>query len=56
MTSDPPPQDDFVLEVRRYSAPHWPNPNRPISDAFQLIAMVTEQSAAQEGPTVIHDR
>lgn len=45
-----------MLEVKRYHAPTWPNPDRPVSSTFELVAMVKEQSAAQDGPTVVHDR
>lgn len=44
-----------MLEVKRYCAPTWPNPDRPISSTFELVAMVTKQSAAKDGPTVVHD-
>lgn len=47
-------QDDFGLEVQRYCAPSWPNPDRPISNTFEVVAMVKSQGA-KDGPTVVHD-
>ncbi|XP_077423410.1 receptor-type tyrosine-protein phosphatase zeta-like isoform X2 [Vanacampus margaritifer] len=49
-------QDDFVVEVRLYRAPRWPNPDGAISDTFLLVRLLQDETSAKEGATVLLDR
>ncbi|XP_030575866.1 receptor-type tyrosine-protein phosphatase zeta isoform X1 [Archocentrus centrarchus] len=49
------PQNNYVLEVRQYSATCWPNPDSPIRNSFDLVNTVREQSRHTQGPVIVHD-
>uniref|UniRef100_A0A665ULT1 protein-tyrosine-phosphatase n=1 Tax=Echeneis naucrates TaxID=173247 RepID=A0A665ULT1_ECHNA len=49
------PQNNYVLEVRQYSATCWPNPDSPIRNSFDVVSTVRERSRHTDGPTIVHD-
>ncbi|XP_040009012.1 receptor-type tyrosine-protein phosphatase zeta [Xiphias gladius] len=48
-------QNNYMVEVRQYSTPCWPNSDSPIRNCFDLVNTVREHSRHTEGPTVVHD-
>uniref|UniRef100_A0A4W4H2Z9 protein-tyrosine-phosphatase n=1 Tax=Electrophorus electricus TaxID=8005 RepID=A0A4W4H2Z9_ELEEL len=49
-------KDDHMLEVRCFQAPHWLNPDSPVSKTFELVHIIREESDHREGTIIVHDR
>ncbi|KAK1790278.1 hypothetical protein P4O66_014182 [Electrophorus voltai] len=49
-------KDDHMLEIRCFQAPHWLNPDSPVSKTFELVHIIREESDHREGTIIVHDR
>uniref|UniRef100_A0A8C4R3B4 protein-tyrosine-phosphatase n=1 Tax=Eptatretus burgeri TaxID=7764 RepID=A0A8C4R3B4_EPTBU len=44
------------LELKLIKCPRWPNPDGPISGAFELITIMNDEKMTSERPIIVHDQ
>uniref|UniRef100_UPI00358F74D3 receptor-type tyrosine-protein phosphatase gamma-like n=1 Tax=Myxine glutinosa TaxID=7769 RepID=UPI00358F74D3 len=49
-------QSERPLELKLIKCPRWPNPDGPISGAFELITIMNDEKMTSERPIIVHDQ